>query len=168
MPRAEPRVNEIAVSPDYFRVLRVPLLAGRMLSSRDNKDAPLAIVVNQAFARQFFPGEDAVGHRVSLGIDAPVWLEIVGVVGDIRRGGLMRPPSPTFIVAFCNRSALCSGGRVCCCARPATPGAANFAHREKMTADVDTDEDLLFDVKTLEQRLDDSLGSRRFNAALIG
>jgi putative ABC transport system permease protein len=162
----EPRANEIAVSPDYFRVLRVPLLAGRMLSPRDNQDAPLRVVVNQAFARKFFPGEDAVGHRLSLSIDAPVWQEIVGVVGDIRQGGLDQPASPTYYFSFLQEK-MARFGSAGLLLRTAGDPRSLILASQKMTAAVDADEPL-FDVKTLEQRLDDSVGSRRFNAALIG
>jgi putative ABC transport system permease protein len=162
----EPRANEIEVSPDYFRVLRVPLLAGRMFSSRDNADAPLAIVVNQAFARRFFPGEDAVGHRISLTTDPPVWQEIVGVVGDIRQGGLDQTASPTYYGCLLQQKLALFGSTGLLMRTAGDPRALISASQRTATA-VDPDEPV-FDVKTLEQRLDESVGSRRFNAALIG
>jgi putative ABC transport system permease protein len=162
----EPRANEIAVSPDYFRVLRVPLVAGRMLSSHDNQDAPPVVVVNQAFARQFFPGENAVGHRVSLSVDAPLWQEIVGIVGDIRQGGLDQDASPTYYFSF-RQQKMALFGRTGLLLRTAGDPRAAISASQKMTAAVDPDEPL-FDVKTLEQRLDESIGSPRFRAALVG
>jgi putative ABC transport system permease protein len=165
----EPRANEIEVSPDYFRVLRVPLIAGRMFSSRDNADAPLAIVVNQAFARRFFPGEDAVGHRISLTsltTDPPVWQEIVGVVGDIRQGGLDQTASPTYYGCFLQQK-MALFGRTGLLVRTSGDPRALISASHQVASTVDPDEPV-FDVKTLEQRLDESVGSRRFNAALIG
>ncbi len=75
-----------AVSPDYFTVFRIPLLRGRVLASADRTGAPGVAVVNAAFARTFFGEGNPIGHRLRRGAKMPT-IEIVGVVGDIRRGG---------------------------------------------------------------------------------
>lgn len=103
---------------------------------------------------------------MSLSIDAPVWQEIVGVVGDIRQGGLDQRASPTYYFCFLQQK-MALFGRAGLLLRTAGDPRATISASQKMTAAVDPDEPL-FDVKTLEQRLDDSVGSRRFNAALIG
>ena len=74
-----------AVSPSYFETLGIPLLRGRLLTAADQLGQPHVAVVNQAFAREFFPNEDAIGRRFHRG-SAP-WVNIVGVVNDIRRAG---------------------------------------------------------------------------------
>ena len=74
-----------AVSPSYFETLGIPLLRGRLLTASDQLRQPHVAVVNQAFARLFFPKEDAIGRRFHRG-SAP-WVNIVGVVNDIRRAG---------------------------------------------------------------------------------
>ena len=90
-PRPEDRV-EIpvdAVTDGYFRVLEVPLLAGRFFDQRDAPDAPAAVIVNETLAKRFFPGEDPIGKRMRYGdadSQAP-WMTIVGVVADTRRTG---------------------------------------------------------------------------------
>src|SRR6185369_9669062 len=75
-----------AASPDYFRALGIPLLAGRFFTARDNNEAPTVIVVNESMAKRYWPGEDAVGKRISFrGRPAEKdWIRIVGVVGDIK------------------------------------------------------------------------------------
>jgi len=75
-----------AVSPGYFETLGIPLLRGRLLVAADHLGQPHVAVVNQAFARQFFPNADAIGRRLRRGPKAP-WVTIVGVVNDIRRAG---------------------------------------------------------------------------------
>ena len=86
----------IKVSPDYFRVLGVPLLQGRLLTARDERSEPRVVVANEAFVRQFFPDQNPLGHRVSGNpSEEPVWEEIVGVVGNIHQGGLDRDVAPT-------------------------------------------------------------------------
>jgi putative ABC transport system permease protein len=74
-----------AVSPGYFATLGIPLVHGRLLTADDRDGTPNAAVVNQAFAREYLNGADPIGNRLRRS-NAP-WIEIVGVVNDIRRGG---------------------------------------------------------------------------------
>ena len=73
---------------DYFRVMRVPLLRGRMFSDTDAQGAPLAVIVNDALTKQYFPGEDPIGQRITFDRvpdSTSFWRTIVGVVGDERQ-----------------------------------------------------------------------------------
>jgi putative ABC transport system permease protein len=82
-------------SPGYFAALGVPLLRGRDFGDADGYDAPFVAIVNQALARETFPGEDPIGRRVRCGLDAPdKWMTIVGVVGDVRQDSPATPPEP--------------------------------------------------------------------------
>ena len=73
-----------------FVRLETPLIKGRFFTDADNADAPLVIIVNQAFAKKFWPNEDALGKRIVMGgmSDDPKWITIVGIVGDMRHFGL--------------------------------------------------------------------------------
>lgn len=82
-----------SVTPDYFSTLGIPLLRGRMLTSQDGAEAPEVLVVNEAFVRRYFPNEDPIGRRISLGGDE--WMEIVGVVGDAPQDGVAEEVRPT-------------------------------------------------------------------------
>jgi putative ABC transport system permease protein len=76
------------VTGDYFQTFKVPLLRGRLFNERDTKDSPRVIVIDQAMAEQYFPGEDPIGKRlgVDVGNDDEGWVmsEIVGVVAKMR------------------------------------------------------------------------------------
>jgi putative ABC transport system permease protein len=81
-----PRNAEIAlnqISPDYFRALKVPLVRGRLFAEADSQNSQPVVILNQAAAARYFPGEDAVGKVVRLVGNRTV----VGVVGDIRHDG---------------------------------------------------------------------------------
>jgi predicted permease len=93
----------ILVTPDYFRALGVPVLRGRAFTDADREGAPPVCVVNQALAREFFPGEDPVGKRLKQGgTDRPEnpYMEIVGVVGDVKYEGLEAKTQPAYYVPF--------------------------------------------------------------------
>ncbi len=84
--RELPRNTDIAlnqISPDYFRALKVPLLRGRLFAEADSQNSEPVVILNQAAAARYFPGEDAVGKVVRLVGNRTV----VGVVGDIRHDG---------------------------------------------------------------------------------
>ena len=94
---AAPEVLSRTVSREYFRLLQIPLLAGRDFEDRDREDSPLVAVVNRSFARANFPRGSAVGARVAWAPDpgkTPEWMTIVGVVGDVNHFGPARPEEP--------------------------------------------------------------------------
>ncbi len=75
------------VSPDYFRVMRIPIRQGRVLSNHDNHSAAMAIVVDENLARHTFPGQDPLGKRLNMGVFGSA--EIVGVVQHVKQFGLV-------------------------------------------------------------------------------
>lgn len=83
-----------AITPDFFRVLRVPLLRGRYFSSADTADSPRVAIINETAARTHWPNEDPIGKRFTFSTpdaDAP-WMTIVGIVADTHRAGVDGPP----------------------------------------------------------------------------
>jgi len=84
-----------SVTPEYFATLQIPLRRGRMLTLADGPQSQPVVMVNEAFVRRFFPGEEPLGKRVTF--DDPSrpgtqWQTIVGVVADTKRGGFEREP----------------------------------------------------------------------------
>ncbi len=88
-----------AVSPQWFRTMHVPLRAGREFSDGDTARAPKVVIVNEAFARRFWPARNAVGKRVIVG-RGPVPSEVVGVAADVRNRGLAQSPQPQLYLPF--------------------------------------------------------------------
>ncbi|HEX8144503.1 MAG TPA: ABC transporter permease [Pyrinomonadaceae bacterium] len=97
-----PAGDLLMVSPDYFRALGIPLVRGRYFNETDTADAPPVVIVNETLARQFFPGQDPVGKRFRQGgaeQDQP-FMQIVGVVGDVKYEGLEAKVQPAFYEPF--------------------------------------------------------------------
>jgi len=90
-------VHHASVSPGYFDVLKMPLLAGRDFKPEDNPNAPRVMIVNEAFARRFFEGRDPVGRRVQ--VFGPPFT-IVGMVKDSKYLSLTEAPQPYFFMSF--------------------------------------------------------------------
>ena len=96
-----PSVDAYSVSPEYFRVMKIPLKRGRAFSEQDRAGAPRVALISESCARSQFPNEDAIGRHIQLGgrHDQKEWLTIVGVVGDIRQYGLDRSPGMEAYIA---------------------------------------------------------------------
>src|SRR6476646_4501576 len=97
-----------AVSPNYFDLLKLPLRKGRVFTDHDDYGATNVVVVNEAFARKFFPQQDPIGQHVrDIGRDtgrATTDSEIIGVVGDVLDHGLDQPPEPRLYGSILQRS----------------------------------------------------------------
>ncbi len=159
--------ENMAVGPDYFRTLRIPLLKGRYLSEQDAGDeTPPVMVVSEAFAKRYFPNGDAVGMRLKTGgcTECP-WTTIVGVVEDVKDHGLGAEVAPAMYSPFWQE--------------PVNIRLMNLVLRaegdpESMVASVrrvvnSADRDLaLADIKTMEQMVSESLGPSRYRGVLLG
>jgi predicted permease len=81
------------ITPGYFATMRIPLIRGRVFTSSDDGNAPRVVIVNETFAKRFWPSGDALGHRTDTGGG---WATIVGVVGDVKQNALTDTPEPQF------------------------------------------------------------------------
>jgi predicted permease len=82
-----PQVDYEVATPEYFRVLGVPVLSGRVFTSNDILNAPKVAIVNERLAKRYWPGQDPIGHRVSTD-RGKTWTTVVGMVSDVRQYGL--------------------------------------------------------------------------------
>ena len=87
-PGDAPLVEWRWVAGDYFKTMGIQLIKGRLFNDRDKPGAPDAIVINKSMADKFWPGKDAIGKRVSSGGSNGPWIEVIGVVNDVRSYGL--------------------------------------------------------------------------------
>ena len=83
-----PLVEASSATPEYFHLLGIPLLRGRLFSDQDNENAPLVAVINQAFARTYWPDGDPLGKRVKAAREGASWTTVVGVIADARTESL--------------------------------------------------------------------------------
>jgi predicted permease len=94
------------ISPDYFAAFKIPVLRGRSLTEQDVAGTPGVVVINEAMAKRFWKDQDPIGQQISIGgrLVGPQFEEpprqIVGVVGDVRDGGLNRDPGPSMYIPF--------------------------------------------------------------------
>ncbi|HEV2983053.1 MAG TPA: ABC transporter permease, partial [Vicinamibacterales bacterium] len=99
-----PSADFATTSPGYFRTMRIPIVSGRDFSAADNDAAPRVIIVNETFARTYFPGRNPIGERLKPGVSTTEretpWREIVGVVGDIKYLTLGEPSRPAFFIPY--------------------------------------------------------------------
>jgi putative ABC transport system permease protein len=100
-PGEAPEVNVRSVGGDYFRTMRIPVLAGRDFTIHDTIDTPIVGIVNESFVREYFPNESPVGARIMWARqNPPRWMTIVGVAGDVRHFGLGKPEEPAFYYSY--------------------------------------------------------------------
>ncbi len=93
-----PNAELTTISGDLFRTLQVPLIEGRDFNGADTLQAPQVMIVNQAFAQEYFPGEDPIGKKLKPGAGnghGPAWRQIVGVVGNVRHSATQRELEPS-------------------------------------------------------------------------
>lgn len=158
-------VSRQTVSPEYFRALEIPLMAGRVFTENDGPQFPLVAVINMAMARHFWSRENPVGRRFKMGgIDSDLpWVTIVGIVGDVRQNGLNLEPEPQIYLSYF---------------QDPTPDpylVFNWAAGLPTTISsirstilaIDKDQPIV-GVKTMEQILAGSVVRHRFNASLSG
>jgi putative ABC transport system permease protein len=154
-------LGQHAVSTGYFKTLGIRLVRGREFTAGDSADAPQVVIINETAARKMWPDEDALGKRLRLGGEKSPWLEVVGVVEDVKHNGLDAEPSleayaPFAQMAYPYFSILLRG-----------PNAASFAAaiRQEVQA-VDKDQPV-HDVITMAQILNQSVAPRRLSMALF-
>ncbi|HTI37773.1 MAG TPA: ABC transporter permease [Vicinamibacterales bacterium] len=93
------------ITPGYFETFEIPLIRGRRFTDRDTAGAPPVVIINAAMAKKYWPGQDAMGQRITIGkglgpeFDDPT-REIVGIVGDVRENGLDSDPPPVMYVPW--------------------------------------------------------------------
>ena len=151
------------ITPGYFRTLGIPLLRGRTLEETDNAASPWVVVVDEAFARQFFPGEDPIGKHLTISM-GPQRLprEIVGIVGGVRQTALEMEGEPHMYVPYAQTPL--SYGTILARTAGDPSGFAAAVRREVQAVD---GQQPVYAIQTLEQIIATSVSDRRFNMLLL-
>jgi predicted permease len=154
----------LRVSPSYFATMKVPLIRGRLFTKADRRDGPKVVVINEAAARQYFPGEDPIGKPVGLGENGfGERAEIIGIVGDVRYGQLEQPPGPDAYVSLLQSPQ----SNVYLFARAASDPIGLTAVIKQQVAALNRDLPI-YDVQTMASRVSNAAASARFSAILLG
>ena len=147
-----------SVSPEYFQAMKIPLLSGRQYDERDGADTQKVAIANEAFARRFFPNGDVLGKRVGFGCTEKAGLcrTIVGVVGNVRQESLTDDVAAELYMPF---TQMPMNGMTLVVRTTSDPLTLATAVRNEVLA-IDKNQPI-FDVKTLDQRVNDSVAVSR-------
>jgi putative ABC transport system permease protein len=157
----------VMVSPAYFDALKLPILRGRAFTDADRVGMPLVVILNETAAAQMWPGEDALGKRLtSAHPEGPT--TVVGIVADVRLGGPSEPVPPTFCVpiAQLNDEAWGWARALFVVVRGDGDAAALTPSIRRVIAEVDPGIPL-FDTLTMEERMAATTDLARFNTLLL-
>jgi len=155
------------VTPHYFRAMGIAIRRGRGIEPTDRKGAPPVMVINESAAKLLWPGADPLGHQFTIGtrLGEPnrAGGEVVGVIGDMKEDGMGRAASPTIFLAH----AQFSEGYLGVAVRTSGDPTALVASARAALADVDPNVPM-FEVRTMQQLLDDAVGQPRLYMLLVG
>ena len=165
-----PLIDTLTVSPEYFHLLGMTLLRGRLFVDQDLEATPLVAVINQAAARMYWPGkdgegEDPVGKRGRLGRlgrQGPVWITIVGVIADARTESLADAGIPQMYLDIYQRPAKFLAFYVRGQVDPAAISAQVRTQIQAVDAELP-----VFRAETLDDVLSSSLSVRRFSMEMV-
>jgi putative ABC transport system permease protein len=149
------------ITPDYFKAMGILLLKGREFTDQDNADSPNVAIINQDLARMYWPAGDPLGRKIKL-YDKD-W-EIVGVVGDVKLLDLAAKDKPELYIPDAQSG---SPDWMFFAIRSRVGAESLIASVRKAVRDVVPDEPL-YDVRTMEERVEASTARRRLNALLLG
>src|SRR5258705_4266109 len=162
----QPSADFFVIVEDYFKTLSIPQLKGGDFTARDDKKAPAVIIVNQAFAKKFFPNEDVLGKRIKPGISTfegePEMREIVGVVGDVKNRSLNSDVSPAYFVP---QAQVPFNQMTVVVKTTNDPNSLITTAQREVNA---MDKELpVFNVKTMDDYIAASVAAPRFNTTLL-
>ena len=157
------------ITPNYLETLGVPLTVGRLITDADNEKAPAVVVINASMARIFFPGESPLGKRLQLGAtpDPNVpWMEVVGVVGDVRPG-LGTDPQAEMYLPYRQADGVLPVFQLSVVLRTTLDPQAETSALRSALAEIDKNQPVV-NVRTMEDSMATSVAQPRFRTWLLG
>jgi putative ABC transport system permease protein len=160
-----PIISDVTVGPDFFRTLGIPLLAGRYFSAHDRSDTAQVAIVSDGFVRRFLPNQPPLGKRIKesepgLG---DRWMEIVGVVGNVKYLGLSADTDPAYYMPF----AQSYSPRMFLAVRTSGDAAPIAGPLRRAIQSIDPDVTLT-ETGTIEQSMKLAVSQPLFNTTLLG
>ncbi|MGH9934665.1 MAG: ABC transporter permease, partial [Blastocatellia bacterium] len=172
-PGEVPQTRWRAISPDYLRTMSIPLRRGRYFTGQDHEKATVVAIINETMARRFWPVEDPLGKRIKLGgPQRPYpWMEIVGIVGDVKHDGLDAPVNPEMYMPYAQTpfSQMPAGLRFPPMTLVARGGSDHASLATAARAEIkalDKDQPVA-NIRTLDQLLANSISQQRFYLMLL-
>lgn len=164
-----PLADFLVVSPGYFSTMNIPIVNGRDISEQDKEDAPGVALISLRTAQNFFHNQDPIGKRIKMG--APMsprpWLTIIGVVGTVRQQGLSTAPQSQIYMSYLQDPGRTLFSVMALAVRSnSTDPTVLVPSLREAVASVDKDVPL-FNVKTMEEALANSISREKFNAFLM-
>ncbi len=155
------------IASDYFATLKTPILRGRALDSRDRANAPLAVVIDQSLAAQYFPGQNPLGKRLSSAPDSEAtdnrWYEIVGVAGHSQFRGF---DDPTPLPALYFSQGQVQRSNLVLLVRSTVAKVALEKSIREIVARIDSTQPV-FDVRTMLERVEENWAAPRLLTFLL-
>ena len=166
-PKDEPSADLFVTDENYFSSMGIPLIKGRDFNARDQHKSTGVTIVTEAFAKQHFPGEEAVGKRIRPGIstfddEEDRWREIVGVVGNVRSRSLTTDARPAYYIP----QAQLPFSEMITVVKTETDPKSLVTAVTNQVASMDGDLPV-FSVKTMDEYLASSVATPRFNTTLL-
>jgi len=164
-----PSADPLQVTPGFFKTLGVRMVRGRAFTEQDRQDAPPVVVINEAMAKQLWPGVDPIGHTLKMFNPQSPWATIVGVMADIRTRGVESPVPMTmfFPYAQSGRSAYFMPRQMSVVVK--TAGNPELVEKPLRGIMRELDRGApVSEVRSMESALGTSLASRRFSTLLLG
>jgi len=158
-----PLALEHSITPEYMQTLRIPLLRGRDFTEHDDAKSPGVALVNEAFVKRYFPGEEPLSHRIKFGPpgENSVWISIVGIVGDVRHSGLDQEAKAAVYLPALQR------GHDDMALILRTSGDASIIERARKELWAVDGAVPVYNVLTMDQIAATSMAGRRFNLILM-
>jgi predicted permease len=162
-----PNSDKQYLDGDYFQTMRIPVVKGRFFTAADTTDSPKVVIVNQAFAHEFFPNQDPIGKRVNVSWGDTGWSEVIGVVGNHKTDTLASPDRPsTYMLYAQNPSIMKFMGFTLVVRTSQEPLSAAQSIRAAIHQ-IDSGQ-AIANVKTMDEQLSESLAPQRAPLWLLG
>jgi putative ABC transport system permease protein len=163
----QPNADKQYLDADYFQAMSIPLIKGRFFTAADTVDSHKVVMINQTFARQFFPNQDPIGKHIDVDWGNTGWCEIIGIVGDHKTETLASPDHPSTYMLYAQNPDIMQFMSFNLVVRTSQDPLSVVANVRQAIHQIDADQ-AIADVKTMDEQLAQSLAPQRAPLWLLG